>query len=374
VGWPFASTSARDPMAVSWDGQTLAFVQARRTDAHWAIERVGVLRETGSDTAALAKRLQALGLKGQSVRFMLRPGQYQFLQIDAPAVPDAELRAAARYQLRDMVDSHIDDLTLDVLRVGDGTGKGAGLLFAVAAPTATVRGLMALAQAMQWTADVIDVQETAQRNLQSASARAQQRLERADAALVLGDTGPALLTISAKEELFFTRRIDLPAGFLNLSWDHKATGASGSLNAAEPASDNYLPVAEYVPSGAGTDWASDVPTDAPVVDYSNSGYPTAAEPTAGQSPLEAQRLVVEVQRSIDLWDRSWSQWPLAGLQVSAGERSEALAAWLRTETGLPVQALQLAPTFSGWPALSDADALVALPLLGLLLRDAALPN
>ena len=66
------------------------------------------------------QRLKGLGLKGAQATIMLRAEQYQLLQIDTPAVPPVELRAAARYQVREMLQTHVDDVTIDVIRVGDG--------------------------------------------------------------------------------------------------------------------------------------------------------------------------------------------------------------------------------------------------------------
>ena len=73
-----------------------------------------------------------------------------------------------RYQVRDMLDVHIDDVTLDVMRVGDGQNKGMPHLFVVAAPNAVLRDATDLAELMRWNMHVMDVQETAQRNLQNA--------------------------------------------------------------------------------------------------------------------------------------------------------------------------------------------------------------
>ena len=79
-------------------------------------------------------------------------------------------------------------------------------------------------------------------------------------------------------------------------------------------------------------------------------------------------MLVEVQRSLDLWDRSWSSLPLAGLKVLAGERSQELAAWLSRETGQTVGALDLGALFTGLEAFAPADVAVCAPLLGVLLR------
>ena len=153
-------------------------------------------------------------MKGAVVHAMLRPQQYQLLQIDTPPVKPEELRAAARFQIRDLVNAHIDDMTLDVMQVGDGQHKSGNHLFVVAARNEVIREVLDLGDALSWQVPVIDVQDMAQRNLQALAARDADRLARAEALLLISDAEHALLTITANEELFFTRRrIDLPPGF-----------------------------------------------------------------------------------------------------------------------------------------------------------------
>ncbi|APW41282.1 pilus assembly protein PilM [Rhodoferax saidenbachensis] len=355
--WPWQRKSSADLLVISWSDQTLAYVLARPVGKGYEIKRTGVERQGSDNRDELVRRLQALGLKGLRTHIMLRPEQYQFLQIDAPAVPPEELRSAARYQIRELVDVHLDDITLDVMRLGDGQEKGQAHLFVVAAKSAVVRDAMELANAMQWDVSVIDVQETAQRNLQSLVAQSEARLDRATAALVLTDNKQAMLTISANEELFYTRRLELPEGFMAMTW--------GQSEMAE-SSDSYTPVNEYVPdySVGGVAYGND---------YSDARGPAASAGGAGSSSAQAdyeraQRLVVEVQRSLDLWDRSWTQLPLAGVRVFAGARSQELADWLGREIGQTVGVLNAAPLLKGLPAAETADAMYCLPLAGVLLR------
>jgi MSHA biogenesis protein MshI len=152
------------------------------------------------------------------------------------------------------------------------------------------------------------------------------------------------LTISANQELFFTRRLDLPAGFLTMPW--------GAVNDAivEAVPDAFTPVGEYVPDYAGG---------------GNLGTTTSSDDGDAD---RIQRFVVEVQRSLDLWDRTWSSMPLGGLRVYAGERSTELATWLTREMGQSVSAMDLEAEFPGMQAIALADQIYCLPLLGVLLR------
>jgi MSHA biogenesis protein MshI len=344
--WPWKSTASKDQFIVSWSGGAFAYVRARaNAQGLHTILQMGVERQGDDSRDDFIHRLQGLGLKGLTAHVMLRPEQYQVLQIDAPPVAPEELRSAARYQIKDMVNAHIDDITLDVMQVGDGQQKGPAHMFVVAANNEIVREVIALGDALHWTIPVIDIQETAQRNLQSVLAQQEGRLDRADAALLIADERQAMLTISANEELFFTRRLDLPEGFLTMAWSgHASVGEA-------PAPDAYTPVAEYVP------------------EYARNDVSPEADGGSGHGDSDrVQRFVVEVQRSLDLWDRTWSSMPLSGLRVYAGERSTELASWLGREVGQSVSAMDLMARFPGLETASPADQLYCLPLLGVLLR------
>lgn len=354
--WPWSRKGSGDQLVISWSGQTLAYVLARgRANGVYEVLKLGVAQQGNDSFEAFVHRLHALGLKGFEARIMLRPEQYQLLQIDAPAVPPEELRAAARYQIREMLNTHVDDVTLDVMRVGDAEPKGGGHLFVVAATNALVRSVLDLGDAMHWSVSVIDIQETAQRNLQSALAAREGRPERANAALVLVEGQEAVLTISANEELFYTRSFELPEGFLSAAWER----GNAALDAPDSA---FAPVDEYVPdySVGGVVYGND---------YSDPHTAAPSSLTAeAANDDQAQRFLVEVQRSLDVWDRSWSSMPLGGLRVYAGARSEELAKWLTAQLAQTVTALDVMAFFPGFAVAAAQDQGLCLPLLGVLLR------
>jgi MSHA biogenesis protein MshI len=341
---PWKRARSQDQLFVSWCDQALAYVEVSHVDGRPSVKRMGVERQGADKLKDFANRLIDLGLGNTVATALLSTEQSTLLQIAAPAVPPEELRSAVRYQIRDMVDLHIDDLTLDVLQVGDGHEKNAAQTFVVTASNAVIRDTLQLAEAMEWTLRVIDVQEMAQRNLQSLWANAAGFAEKATAALVLVNDKQALLTISAKGELYYSRRLDLPGGFLSMQWDDGAGQAQEAVEA-------YMPVGEYVPDYAG-------PPSIPVEDDSAFGVNE-----------RAQRVLVEVQRSLDLWDRTWTGLPMASVGVYAGARSAELAAWLSKGLGHAVVPMDWPGQAPGLAELSEQDQLRCLPLLGLLTRD-----
>jgi MSHA biogenesis protein MshI len=338
--WFDRRTRPRDQLVIAWAAGELAYVQARvDKDGRYQVQRFGVERQGNDSPEDFAKRLGDLGFKGGYAQIMLRLSQYQVLQIEAPAVEPEELRTAARYQIRDMVDMHLDDLTLDVLRVGDDKVRAATHLFVVAASNTMIREVMGIGQALHCTVRVVDVQDLAQRNLQSAWARSNGTPERANAALVVTDDDQALLTISAGEELFYTRRIEVGTGFIRAGWADSA--------APQPAAET-----ESALMASGADVAAGLGLGMSLADTDR-----------------AQRLVVEIQRSLDLWERTWPMLMLDSISVFAGERSDELARWLGQELGQKVATLDVSALFPGFEGGSETDRMLCWPLLGGLMRN-----
>lgn len=317
-------TRQRDKLVLSWDDGVLAYVQARLEDKGvYRVQRFGVLRMGSASPEEFAQSLASLGLRHAAALCMLRSTQYQILQADAPAVPPEEMRTAVRWQIRELVNMHMDDLTLDVLKVGDDQVRVTGSIFVVTAANSVIREVMQNAQATRSKIRIIDIQDMAQRNLQSAQARRLGNPERAHAAVVIANNSRALLTICANDELFYTRHIDLGDGFMQATWEQG--GAAGS------------------------------------------GQPLSLE---GENQDDrAQRLVVEIQRSLDLWDRTWPMLVLNRISVQAGERTKELAAWLGRELGQAVGELDVSAFFPGFEGGSAADRQMCWPLLGVLMRN-----
>lgn len=319
------SSRQRERLVLAWAGNELAYVLAREaTDGRHQVLRLGVMQQGDEPPEVFSKRLAALNLRGQAASAMLRPSQYQVLQIEAPSVPPEELRTAARWQIREMVNMHVDDLTLDVLKVGDEQVRATGNLFVVAAANAVIRDVMDMGQALRRPVQLIDIQDLAVRNLQSALVR---RLGvaagRAHAAVVVSGDESALLTICANDELFYTRRIDLDPGFMQARWGQSEDAAA----------------------------------------------PQALSLDAGADLDRAQRLVVEIHRSLDLWDRTWPMLVLDRLFVHAGARTGEMVRWLGQETSQTVMPLDVADLFPGFEQGSEEERQRCWPLLGVLLRD-----
>ncbi len=345
---------------ISWAEQALCYVLTRtRDDGASEVIRFGVERHAAGDSKSLIHKLKQLDLQDLAVWVMLRPEQYQMLQIDLPGVQSNELRAAARYQIGDLLHTPLNEVSIDVMQVGDGRQRGAGHLFVVATPNEVLRTIIDLCQSMRWGVSVIDVQETAQRNLETALAASEGRTEGASASLMLVAGQQIVLTISANKELFYTRRFNLPEGLLTDALNSLVHLPASTAGSAAATSDGL----EYQPA-----YSLDYLT------YSEDIYPESGVVIASSTEGDpTKRFLVELLRSLDLWDHYWHDMPITHMYVYAGTRSQVISEWLGIQLGRTTLPMNVHALFPDFKSDSVDEQALCLPLLGLLLREGRQP-
>jgi MSHA biogenesis protein MshI len=256
--------------------------------------------------AALEKLRNESKLGGYHFTMLLAPGEYQILLVEAPNVPDEELRTAIRWKIKDSLSYHIDNATVDVLQIpaSKSSPARAQSMYAIAAANDIIQKHMALFEQAKLKLDVIDIPELAQRNIAAL-------FEQEDRALVLlsFDDSGGLLTFTSGGELYLSRRIEISAGQLQ----------DANENLREQCRD---------------------------------------------------RVELELQRSLDYFDRQFNHLPVSRVLVSAPD-SAGLVEFLAAVIGAKVERLDLsqAMDIGAVPALADSEfAAYALPVLGAALR------
>ena len=138
---------------------------------------------------------------------VLAGGEYQILSVDAPNVAPDELKTAVRWRLKDMLDFHVDDATIDVLDLPvdpDAAARAQHSMFAIAARNSVIETRQKLFTDAKVELAVIDIPEMAQRNISALV----EPPGRGVAMLSFGEEG-GLLTVSFRGELYLARRIDI---------------------------------------------------------------------------------------------------------------------------------------------------------------------
>ena len=234
--------------------------------------------------------------------------QYQLQLLDAPpSVPEAEMKSAIRWRLKDYLDYPVESATVDVLTLpADKSPANRGQpVYAVSARNADIEARMKLFAAAKIPLSIIDVAEMAQRNLATMF----ETDHRAIAMLSFSDEG-GLLTFSAQGELYLSRRIEISL--------EQLTGA-------------------------------------------------------GQETREQlfERIALELQRSLDHFDRQFSNIPLARLLLAPVPDELGLAAYLAGNLSAPVQSINLGEVldFHEVPDLREpAEQMLRWQTLGAALR------
>ena len=91
---------------------------ARQAGARPEVEHLSTFERDGKDVAALKRIAGQYDSRSDDLATMLVAGEYQFLQTDAPDIADrAELREALRWKIKDQVDFPVDQATLDFFDV-----------------------------------------------------------------------------------------------------------------------------------------------------------------------------------------------------------------------------------------------------------------
>ena len=165
--------------------------------------------ETGTVSAATLEKLRReANLGSHDFTTLLAPGEYQILLVDAPNVPADELKAAIRWKIKDGLSYHIDDATVDVLQIPASKygSDHAQSMYAIAAANDTIQKRIALFEQAKIELDVIDIPETAQRNIAALFEQEGRAL-----ALLAFDGNGGLLTFTLGGELFLARRIEISA-------------------------------------------------------------------------------------------------------------------------------------------------------------------
>lgn len=244
-------------------------------------------RKEGDDVATLTRLRRELNLDRYRCLTMLKRRDYQMFSVDRPEVPDAEVRAAARWSLKDLLDYPLEAATVDAVGVPAGDGGRKPQMLAIAARNEAIAATVRPFNEADIELIAIDVPELAQRNLAHLL-----ETEGRGLALFGVDEDSATVTFTADGELYQSRRIEVSLG-----------------------------------------------------DFENE---------AGAESLY-DRVALELQRSLDHFDRQFRNVALSRVVVSPVPFRDRFVEYLAANLTLPVEVLDLEQVmdFPGVPELRD---------------------
>ncbi len=234
---------------------------------------------------AVAASVREHGLEECDCVAVLRPELYALRQIDPPAVSPAEMREAARWAIRDLVDWSVEDAVVDVFPAPDVRNRPPRINV-VAVRRALTAQIGETARRAKLRLRAIDVTELALRNLAALLPE-----DSRGAALLALEPPVGLLTLSREGWLWFTRQLESDPARLEAA-------------ACEALEEKLDPQGE------------------------------------GAHALDG--LLLEIQRSFDYYEHQLGQAVPAGLVLApTREPIPSLRAWLGQNLAVPVRELDL---------------------------------
>ena len=184
------------------DGFALAQVIGRGTEEKPVLAHCSFESLDADD--ALSRAVRHLPNRKLPSVSVLPSTAYHMLLVEAPQVPNDELRAAVRWRIKDLIDFHIDDAVIDVFQMpNQGRGGPNQMMYAIAAKAEGVRAEVRAAEDAGLNLQVVDIVELSLRNI---ATRLEQE-SRGLALLYLADTSGVLLLVR-NGTLYLTRRIE----------------------------------------------------------------------------------------------------------------------------------------------------------------------
>jgi MSHA biogenesis protein MshI len=266
-------------MAISTDTDAIRLAHIDRpARGKPRVDRWGIVKRDEKDGAELQQAAQQYELSRYRCATLLHPAEYQLLMVDAPNVPREELKSAIRWRVKDLLDYHIDDATVDVLDIPidkDAPAKS-HYMYAVAAKNEIVHGQVAEFEQAKIALQVIDIPETAQRNIAELYETADRGI-----GMLTFDYAGGLFTLSYEGELYLARRLDLT-------------------------------------------------------------WPQLVAAQENQRQTYFERIAVEVQRSLDHFERQYQNITLSELLLGPMPEDIALETFLSSQLYLPLRQINLA--------------------------------
>jgi len=188
------------------DRETALAIVHRRDNANPLLKHCGIHPSAEvKPEHILSALITGSQLAHASVSGVVNNDDYQLVQVEAPEVPEAEMRSAIRWKLRDVVSFPVEETTVDIFDIPSSPRRTTtNMKFAVAARSDAVKKISELLQPRAKGFDVIDIPELCLRNISVLLPQD----ERGVALLAFGDDF-AQLIITRKGVLYVSRRIEL---------------------------------------------------------------------------------------------------------------------------------------------------------------------
>src|SRR5665647_899833 len=118
-------------------------------------------RKEGDEVATLKRLRRELDLGSYHCTTLLKAGDYQVLQVEAPNVPAAEMKIAMRWRIKDLIDFPVETATVDAVVIPQGDNAHDSQALAIAARNEVIAATAKIFTDAGIPLEVIDIPELA---------------------------------------------------------------------------------------------------------------------------------------------------------------------------------------------------------------------
>ena len=165
--WPMNFTPKKGVVGIEMLSKGMAMI-ARGEDGIVSAMHVfdAELAEGESREEALTRFVQGNDLSAETCNLVLGRDQYQLLLVEAPDVPDEEIREAMRWRIKDLISMPLESAVIDLFFLpGDGAKGGKRMVYVVVVEKQKLQGCIELVKDSGLNLHAIDIGELALRNV-----------------------------------------------------------------------------------------------------------------------------------------------------------------------------------------------------------------
>lgn len=259
--------------------------------------------------------MQSYQLKNRLTNFVLGPHQFSFVLTETPEVQDQELVNAMRWKTKELLDVEMDEAVIDCLPIPGQKQRGRQpMAYVIAADIDVLKSYANMIENSDLELRSIDIPAMVQRNIASLLPE-----DKHGVAVLNLYKQTGLLTLTRNGDVYLAR--DLEVGYAH--------------------------------------FANEVDQDA--------GMQLEGLPPATQSTLDA--IVLEVQRSIDYYERYFAQPPIHSLVIiPPPQEVSGMVEYIASQLGLQVRELDLNVLLGLSEKISRSQQSQCMPAIGAALR------
>ncbi|MFT5720877.1 MAG: MSHA biogenesis protein MshI [Motiliproteus sp.] len=196
------SGRGRVGLTLNVDGLGLAYYDERQ--AHPL--RCQQLDQCRIDTPELLKAaVNSWGMAGCATTWVLHPKDYSLLLVEAPTVPDIEMRDALRWRIKDMVSFDITNSVIDYFPLPEDAYRGRNNMLYVAIIEPSVsENILTMMLAAGLTLEAIEIPELALLRLKALEG------DTLGTAILGLQTPIGIINLVSEGHLYLTRKVDTP--------------------------------------------------------------------------------------------------------------------------------------------------------------------